>query len=393
MNIATQVLKAAMPELRTRYATRLRMQSNELLDFISRCERGKLTDDACGEVRMLAHSLCGSGTTFGFPEISDAARYLEDAIDCGPPHNLQTYVELALRVIRACDPVVDDGDDAQVSGAQSETPATQEIEQPLLLVVSDDQSTVSILNQMFGARVEIVATANQLEALELLKFRNPAAVIFDMRPPHFIAALEILYTQARRQNVAVIAIVPSRQSAAIAHAISAGDIQCIVKPLSVEKLYHSAHTTIERKRLSVLVGDDDVIVREMITNRFKSYGFSVVGANDGAQVLDLAARYRPSIIVLDRIMPGIEGVAVLRMLKANPITHEIPVIMLSAKRKANEIADARRAGAADYIVKPFKPDQVVIRCMRELGLPPRPVSRDFSPTPAVRLARRALPRA
>jgi len=67
----------------------------------------------------------------------------------------------------------------------------------------------------------------------------------------------------------------------------------------------------------VLVGDDDIIVREMITTRFKAFGFSVVGANDGAQVLDLAAHHHPNIIVLDRIMPGIEGVAVLRMLKAN----------------------------------------------------------------------------
>jgi DNA-binding response OmpR family regulator len=121
----------------------------------------------------------------------------------------------------------------------------------------------------------------------------------------------------------------------------------------------------------VLVADDDIIVREMIANRFKAYGFSVIGASDGAQVLDMAARHRPSIIVLDRIMPGIEGVAILRMLKANPLTHEIPVIMLSAKRKADEIADARRAGAADYIVKPFKPDQVVQRCMSELGFSQR----------------------
>jgi CheY-like chemotaxis protein len=390
MTIATQMLKAAMPELRTRYATRLKAQSVELLDFISRCERGKLSDDICSDARMLAHSLCGSGMTFGFPEISDAARYLETALDCGPPHNPQRYIELALRLLRACDPAMDGADDFEPRTA----PAPQELEQPLLLCMTDDPATVTILQQMFGARMEIVATEDQVEALDLIRFGNPAAVIFDMQPQHFMAGIESLHMQCNAQNVPLIAITANRQAAAVAHAISAGAVHCVVKPLSVEKLYHCAHTTIERGRLVVLVADDDVIVREMITNRFKAYGFSVIGANDGAQVLDMAARHRPSIIVLDRIMPGIEGVAILRMLKANPITHEIPVIMLSAKRKAGEIADARRAGAADYIVKPFKPDQVVIRCMHELGLSPRlnPESMIVQLPTATRVRRVSYPR-
>lgn len=390
MTIATQTLKAAMPELRTRYATRLKAQSAELLDFISRCERGKLSDDVCSDVRMLAHSLCGSGMTFGFPEISDAARRLETALDSGPPHNPQTYIELALRLIRACDPAVDGADDVEPSPG----PAPQELEQPLLLCMTDDPATVTILQQMFGARMEILATADQVEALDLIRFGNPAAVIFDMQPQHFMAGIESLHMQCNAQNVPLIAITPNRQAAAVAHAISSGAVHCVVKPLSVEKLYHCAHTTIERGRLVVLVADDDVIVREMVTNRFKAYGFSVIGANDGAQVLDMAARHRPSIIVLDRIMPGIEGLDILRMLKANPLTHEIPVIMLSAKRQAGEIADARRAGAADYIVKPFKPDQVVVRCMHELGLSPRLNTESMIvQLPKARTARVSYPRA
>ncbi|MBI1211166.1 MAG: response regulator [Alphaproteobacteria bacterium] len=366
MTIATQMLQAAMPELRSRYATRLRTQSSELLDFISRCERGKLTDEACVNMRTLAHSLCGTGRTFGFPEISDAAGRLENAIDAGTSNNAQTYIELTLRLLRACDPAIQSAEIGAVD--DSDTVAPQALEQPLLLCMSDDHTTVTILKQMFSARMEIVSTTDQIEALDLIRFSNPAAVIFDMAPEHFMAGLEALYQECTSQCVPLIAITPNRQAAAVAHAMSAGAVQCVVKPLSVEKLYHCAHTTIERGRLMVLVADDDVIVREMMVNRFKAAGFSVIGASDGAQVLDMAARQRPSIIVLDRIMPGIEGVTILRMLKANPLTHEIPVIMLSAKRKADEIAEARRAGATDYIVKPFKPDQIVQRCIDELGL-------------------------
>lgn len=398
MTIANQMLQTAMPELRARYATRLRSQSNELLDFISRCERGKLTAEACSAMRLLAHSLCGTGRTFGFPEISEAAGYLENAIDQGPPHDPQTYIELTLRLLRACDPAVqsvDPSTSAEAEAAPVAPPpaarratapqpvappivppqvfaprpvAPRPVEQPLLLCMSDDETTVTTLQQMFAARMEIASTTDQVEALDLINFNSPAAVIFDMAPQHFMPGLESLYQACSQQGVPLIAVTPNRQAAAVAHAMSAGAIQCVMKPLSVEKLYERAHATIERGRLVVLVGDDDVIVREMIANRFKAAGFSVIGAGDGAQVLDMAARHHPSIIVLDRIMPGIEGLTILHMLKANPATHEIPVIILSAKRKANEIAEARRAGAVDYIVKPFKPDQIVERCIAELGL-------------------------
>src|SRR5262249_19028635 len=158
------------------------------------------------------------------------------------------------------------------------------------------------------------------EAMNLVKFGNPSTVIFDMNDAGSSVQLEQLYAQAHGQNIAMIAMTPNRQAAVLARAISSGTMQCVQKPLSVESLYQSTQTVIERGRRLVLVGDDDIIVREMITNRFKAFGFAVIGANDGAQVLDLAARHRPNIIVLDRIMPGIEGVAVLRMLRANPTT-------------------------------------------------------------------------
>jgi CheY-like chemotaxis protein len=371
MTIATQMLNAAMPELRGRYATRLRTQSGELLDFISRCERGKLTSDRCREVRLLVHSLCGTGRTFGFPEISDAASRLEAAIERGSLHDPQTYIELTLRLLRACDPAIQTAGLGNLTD-EGDSISPNVLERPRLLCMSDDAATIAILHQMFGARMEIVSTADQIEALDLIRFSNPAAVIFDMGAEHFMAGLEALNSECANQSVPLIAIAPSRQAAAVAHAMSAGAVQCVVKPISAEKLYHCAHTCIERGRLTVLVADDDVIVREMVVNRFKAAGLSVIPAGDGAMVLDLAARHRPSIIVLDRIMPGIEGVAILRMLKANPLTHEIPVIILSAKRKTAEIAEARRAGAVDYIVKPFNPDQIVQRCIHELGLSRQP---------------------
>ena len=125
---------------------------------------------------------------------------------------------------------------------------------------------------------------------------------------------------------------------------------------------------LDKMRCVALLGDDDTIVRELMIHSFKSQGIGAIGAANGAQVLDLAVRQQPNIIVLDRIMPGLDGLEILQMLKSNPATADIPVIMLTAKRRPKDIAAGKLAGATDYIVKPFTPNFVVSRCMRELGL-------------------------
>src|SRR5262249_43278871 len=110
VSTGTQVIKLALPELRARYAKRVKTQTGELLDFISRCERGRVTEEVCRDAQIVAHSLCGTGSTFGFPEISDAARYLENALDCGLPRSPQKYIELTLSLIRACDAAIGHGE-------------------------------------------------------------------------------------------------------------------------------------------------------------------------------------------------------------------------------------------------------------------------------------------
>ena len=100
MNSETQ-LKTALPELRTRYAKRLRTQSNELLDFIAVCERNSLNDDVRRDAQILAHNLRGTGTTFGYPEISQAASSLEAALEADATSS-EGYVGLSLKLVRAC---------------------------------------------------------------------------------------------------------------------------------------------------------------------------------------------------------------------------------------------------------------------------------------------------
>jgi DNA-binding response OmpR family regulator len=167
----------------------------------------------------------------------------------------------------------------------------------------------------------------------------------------------------------ILALTGQRKSAAVARAIVGTQLETLLKPVTPIELDARASAALQRRRLSVVIGDDDRIVRELLKARFETQGYQIHLAHDGEDVMTLARAHLPSIIVLDREMPKIEGVKVLGMLKADPATQHIPVIMLTSKGQAAEITEGRKAGAADYIVKPFAPDQVLARASQILGLP------------------------
>jgi DNA-binding response OmpR family regulator len=357
-------LRSAFPDLRARYIDRLREQKGALTDFILQCERGSLDTELKKETQIVVHSLCGTGTTFGFPNITEAAATLEAAFDTG--ESPAVFIDLSRNLIRACEAVANDpAREPQADPLERDEPM------PLtLFVVSTDENMGDAMARFFHRQMDVVRLPQAEAALDLFNHYVPAAVVFDMESSTNAVgqALERLYVEASRRRIPVIALAPNRRAATIASGISAGRMQTLLKPVGEDQVYESARRSIDVGRFVALLGDDDTIVRELMMHRFKWHGFGVIGAANGAQVLDLASRHQPNIIVLDRIMPGLEGLAVLKMLKTNPSTSDIPVIMLTAKRKPQDIEDGRGAGAADYIVKPFTPEFVVSRCMRELRM-------------------------
>ena len=111
---------------------------------------------------------------------------------------------------------------------------------------------------------------------------------------------------------------------------------------------------------TVLVGEDDATTRRLISFKLKREGFEVVAVENGEQVLAEAARLRPTLVILDIMMPVKDGYSTLRALKDDPVLSPIPVLMLSGK-SGEDVIRCLNAGAADYIVKPFSPDELAVR--------------------------------
>jgi PAS domain S-box-containing protein len=108
-----------------------------------------------------------------------------------------------------------------------------------------------------------------------------------------------------------------------------------------------------------LVVDDDPDVALVCALQLQSAGFSVLEAPDGERALALARSEVPSVILLDLMLPDVDGLEVLRRLKADPRTRDIPVVMLTARTGERDRLAAWRAGASDYLTKPFDGDRLV----------------------------------
>lgn len=108
----------------------------------------------------------------------------------------------------------------------------------------------------------------------------------------------------------------------------------------------------------VLVVDDEVSIVNLISVKLEKEGYQVVKAFDGEQALDEASNHLPDIILLDVMMPKLNGREVCRRLKSNPQLKDTPVIMLTAVGEYEEQLKAMEAGADEYITKPFNPAQL-----------------------------------
>ena len=111
----------------------------------------------------------------------------------------------------------------------------------------------------------------------------------------------------------------------------------------------------------VLVADDDADIRDLVAFKLEQAGFEVIAVADGPAAVDQARTRRPVLAVLDVSMPGLSGIDVCRMLRADPVTAGMLIIMLTARVQEQDVEGGFSAGADDYVTKPFSPRELVAR--------------------------------
>ena len=109
----------------------------------------------------------------------------------------------------------------------------------------------------------------------------------------------------------------------------------------------------------ILIVDDSPTEQHVFSKALERQGYDTVVANDGEEALAMAEEVRPDVIVMDVVMPGMNGFQATRRLSRNPATAEIPVVIVSGKGQETDRIWGLRQGAAQYLVKPVKSEELV----------------------------------
>ena len=120
-------------------------------------------------------------------------------------------------------------------------------------------------------------------------------------------------------------------------------------------------TGFDTKTATLLVVDDDAGAREGLRNVFESVGHRTIAAADAPAALRLLRKEHCDLVLLDVELPEVDGLALCRLLRAQPTMRQLPVLVFSANDSEHRKVEAFSAGADDYIVKPFSPEELLVR--------------------------------
>jgi CheY-like chemotaxis protein len=233
---------------------------------------------------------------------------------------------------------------------------------PLVVVIEDDRRSLELLTlYLEGAGVRVAVAGDGPDGLDAVRCHHPCAVVLDIRLPgmdgwEVLAALKA-DPQTASTPVIVVSILdePGR-------GLAVGAAEYLVKPVSRDDIL-AALTRVgvlpEASR-TLLTIDDDPLAVELVRGVLQPEGWTVLAATDGQAGVAMARSRRPSAVLLDLLMPGTDGFAVLEALRADPATMGIPIIVLTAKTLTGEDKERLRGRIWDVAQKgDFKPAVLV----------------------------------
>ncbi|MFH1874363.1 MAG: response regulator [Pseudomonadota bacterium] len=121
----------------------------------------------------------------------------------------------------------------------------------------------------------------------------------------------------------------------------------------------------EKKK--ILIIDDETDLVELLRIRLEALNYQVYAANDGQEGLDKAREVNPDLILLDVMMPKMDGYQVCRMLKFDEVYKNIPIIMVTARGRSQDVETGKKVGADDYMTKPFETSALLEKIKKFLG--------------------------
>lgn len=248
-------------------------------------------------------------------------------------------------------------------------------ERPYVLIVDDDPDILEGIKTVLETRDYRLATARDgLECMARIRQETPDLVLLDMLMPRMdgFAVIRELRSDPKYAGLPVIILTTVVEDAAYRrYELETGvrmDVQdYIEKPAHPAELLRRVSAIVEQPYL--VVADDDPDILEAITTVLADQPYRVATARDGRQCLELVRKRAPDLLLLDLLMPRMDGFAVIRELRSDPATADLPIIVLTtvvedASRRRYELETGQDMRIQGYLQKPTPP-QELLRVIRQ----------------------------
>lgn len=360
---------------------------------------------------VIAHKIKGNAALYDLPELGALAKRLETTLKTRAP---QSEIAPTLKAFAATiQYIIDHGTYPNDVEALTETPRAPveyhepvviELTKPIIIAPTEDQSTFAgtvhtepfaieeaqagerfenksvlavfanpwfedFLGTYFGSGVDIQFRRSCAEAIQYLAGCAPDLIICESDLPDTpgISFMKFMRANGAASKVPFLIAFPDGSDfAEISEAIAAGASAIVDNKSNAMQIAELAEELLAAEASSVLIIDDDEPVRELLRNTFERAEFKVETAVDGMDALSRLGTRLPDLIILDRLMPRMNGEATLRELQASMNTGAVPVIVLTAMDNAGEASKWLMRGASEFIAKPFDPEEVLERARRLL---------------------------
>jgi signal transduction histidine kinase/DNA-binding response OmpR family regulator len=248
----------------------------------------------------------------------------------------------------------------------------------LALVVDDDPRRALLLKGLLMSLTDRVLVANDVDtALAIGRAEHPALAVVAGAMSDAAALLAILEHDPDTHKTAVMVVTDADRRGDL---LTAGADDVLEFPIQPAMFREACLRLVESGRGEsprVLIVDDDASIRQICREVLELGGYQVRATGSATTALAEARRFRPDMILLDVLMPGIDGYRCAEMMRADPAIGMAPIMFLSARSDTADKVRAFRSGAEDYMVKPFDADELLARVgkaldrqARELGASP-----------------------
>lgn len=236
-----------------------------------------------------------------------------------------------------------------------------------ILIADDDPHTVAVISSRLKANnFDVVVAYDAVQTMSQVRKEKPDLIILDMKMPAGggNSVLDNLKRSIDVFNTPVLVMTAYPSDATRQKALEMGAIDFITKPCKPEEILtkikkalgETEQDEIHPIAKKILVVDDNPNIVKLLEYRLKANEYEVITAHDGEEALDKVRQMKPDLMILDVVIPKIDGYKVLSILRADEQYKDIPVVMLTAHGQAKDVEKGLELGAVSYITKPFKPD-------------------------------------